>query len=200
MLSAFLDTMIESHLGLSNGVKPEVLQRVLTAVSTHTKQAITIDSIKNKYDALKRDYRLWQKFQNRSGCTYNPRNGAPLEPVEAVDQWFDANPDFQRLRNNKIPFPEKQAYLYANMFATGDNVELPPVEASTGSDDCHMVSSSLLAATEAITSHLKRRHEANGSPSQKRVKTSKPIITISDEMSTLNSYISWAVAEIERDY
>lgn len=62
MLSTLLNTLIESHTGLSTTVKPEVQQRVLAAVQSITSQPVTAAHIKNKYDILRRDFKLWYRF------------------------------------------------------------------------------------------------------------------------------------------
>ena len=130
MKEALLQGLLKASLPGSTGFKQTCWQETLPGVvAVAGDQSVTVRQLKDKYDNVKKDFRLWDLFQDRSGWTY-AEDGRALEPADEIDDFFAlheaANPGLSRWRHKGLELKDLCLALMRGTLATGKEASPPP--------------------------------------------------------------------------
>lgn len=96
-------------------------REVKSSAPLEVQQACSIQTMKNKIDQLKRDYRIWLQLISQSGWTIDEETGCPSAEPAVMDAYFMVHPQAKKFATKPISHEDELESLFACTLATGEH-------------------------------------------------------------------------------
>ena len=223
MKEALLQSLLDSSLPGSTGFKATAWQEAVSKVAALANgQLVSVAQLRNKWDAIKKEFRLWDLFQGRSGWTYD-NDGQALEPEAEIDEWFALNEPshagLNKWRNKGLELSSLCIALIRGTTATGEDASPPPGHGDMGyqAGDTNQLSqeespapelsspapSSLLSSPtpsrDPQSYIMKRKAQVEAQTQRKKSSSRKINKQLGEQLVEMNANVARVARQLEKD-